>query len=127
MFENWKLTIPQPLRMRPVVETLRDLARAHPGILLFQTVVPEDGLRPAEVYAGMVEKDLAQAQSSLPEGVIDLLKGSNFFWGYDDLGFVVVMLVDQENERLGPVYQESEEGGLPIGRPSAGIGMRENH
>lgn len=116
MYLDWKLSVPKPFRFQPVLDALRNLAQAHPGMLLTQPAVPDGPPLPVEVHLAAVEEDLEAGR--LPEEVDRLLRDPNFFFAYDDLGFVVVMLVDRKKEWMGPVYRELEEG-LPVGRPQA--------
>ncbi len=102
--------------LRPILEVLQEVSERHPGIMIESGITPYWPPRPIEMIIYLMERDL----EAMPPDVKGLFTSPIFFWGYDDLGYVVILGVHPSEQAVTPVMRESEEFGMPVGRPSLG-------
>jgi hypothetical protein len=115
--ERGKLELTYPgkvVRFMPLLETLEDLARFHPGIRLFEARRPERASFPIEEGIEGTAGNLVHPEA--PAELVSQLKASDFFWGYDPAGFAVVAHIDRRAPGIFELFREVETGGLPVGR-----------
>lgn len=112
---NLELTYPgEVVRFMPLLETLQDLARFHPGIRLFEVRRPERESFPVEEGIEGTAGNLVHPEA--PAEFVRQLKANDFFWGYDPTGYAVVAHMDRQAPGIFELFREVETGGLPVGR-----------
>jgi hypothetical protein len=115
--ERGKLELTYPgdvFRFMPLLETLQDLARFHPGIRLFEVRRPGRESFPVEEGIEGTSGNLVHPEA--PAEFVRQLKANDFFWGYDPIGFAVVAHMDRQAPGIFELFREVETGGLPVGR-----------
>lgn len=109
---------------KPLIDTLEDLGRVHPGVKLLLTSRVGGPIGPdtPEGWISWIEKAIEDPR--IKPLAKRRLTGNFFFWTYDELGFVAILVYDPFHRVIEsmPIFEEVQEGGLPVGRPSPMMG-----
>ncbi len=111
------LVLPQGgFDLRPILDVLEEIRDRHPGIFIESGMAPQWLPRPVEGVIYLMKRDLRE----MSVDVRKLFESPIFFWGYDDLGYVMVLGAHPKEQSVSVVMKESDEFGMPTGRPSLG-------